>query len=177
MESKAMREQISFRNAVISDLGDLKHLIFTHGPNEWNHLPREEVEAHLDVIITGETQAVIALDGRRLVGMVTFNIGDFYPEYESERCSGRRGYIAEAVVHSAYAGQGIGSVLLEKAKNILHCSGVDTIYAKRHEENLASAGMMRKAGFVIVDTFPDPIRNSGSGKTTVERFQFKVEEG
>ena len=66
------------------------------------------------------------------------------------------------------AGQGLGSRLLGESVKFLAEQGVQDIYIDRHEENAASAGMMRKAGFVELDTFPDPARRpSGSGRTTL----------
>ena len=51
--------------------------------------------------------------------------------------------------------------------------GVDAVFVDRHEENLASAGMMRKAGFTEVETYADPRRRPhGSGRTTVCCFSF-----
>lgn len=167
-------EYESFRSATAEDIGTLKQLLLEHGPNEWNHLPLEEVSAHLDGIATGKTRAVLALDNRRVIAMVSFNIGDYYPQYEIDSAKAKqRGYIAEAVVDSGCTGKGLGTMLLEKAKTMLKEMGIETIYIKRHEENTGSAGMMRKAGFQIVDIFPDPIRISGSCRTAVERFRFE----
>ncbi len=62
--------------------------------------------------------------------------------------------------------------LLKQALALLAAQGVYTVYIDRHEENAASAGMMRKAGFVEIDTFAEPARRPhGSGRTTVCRVQ------
>ena len=162
------------RVATAQDIEELQQLLLEHGPNEWNYLPHDEVCSHLSGIATNETYAVVATDEDKIIGMVSYNLGDFYPEYESEVGKTKpRGYVAEAVVHRDYSGKGIGSNLLELAKSMLRQMGVDTIYIKRHEENRGSAGMMRKAGFEIVDVFADSIRTSGSGRTAVERFRFR----
>ena len=51
--------------------------------------------------------------------------------------------------------------------------GLHAVYIDRHEENAASAGMMRKAGFTVIDTFDEPAkRPHGSGRTTVCRIVF-----
>ena len=77
------------------------------------------------------------------------------------------------VVHCDSRGQGIGSRLLEECKERLRALGAERIYVERHEENRASAGMMRKAGFEIIDTFFDPDRRpTGSRNTVVSRFEF-----
>ena len=81
------------------------------------------------------------------------------------------GYVGEAVVHREHAGKGLGSRLLKEVLAALAGEDCKEIYIERHEENLASAGMMRKAGFTEVATFDDPQRrSSGSRRTTVCRI-------
>ena len=163
--------EITIRNAAVHEIPAIFSLMFEHGPNEWNYLPEDEIREHLEGMRTGETFVLVACDGNQIIGMASYNIGNFYPQYEkAESRSLPRGYIAEVVVHQGYSGKGLGSRLLEASKSALRDRGIKTIYIKRHEENLASAGMMRKAGFQIVDTFPDSIRTTGSGRTTVEKF-------
>ncbi|HXH02037.1 MAG TPA: GNAT family N-acetyltransferase [Candidatus Competibacteraceae bacterium] len=155
------------RDATAADIPALKALIFAHGPNPWNYLPEEEVNAHLDGIADGSTRAVVAEQGGTLIGLASFQIIRRFPRYERAP----HGYIAEVVVHRDHAGRGIGSALLEACRQRLQALGVARIYIDRHEENRASAGMMRKAGFVEVETFPDPERrSSGSRRTTVCRW-------
>jgi hypothetical protein len=68
--------------------------------------------------------------------------------------------------------------LLREALAVLSTMGVDTVFIDRHEENLASAGMMRRAGFMELETYADPRRRPhGSGRTTVCCFSFAVESG
>jgi L-amino acid N-acyltransferase YncA len=75
-------------------------------------------------------------------------------------------------------GQGLGTRLLREALASLSSRGVSSVFIDRHEENLASAGMMRRAGFVEVDTYADfQRRPHGSGRTTVCCFSFAVESG
>jgi hypothetical protein len=63
--------------------------------------------------------------------------------------------------------------LLREALAVLSTMDVDAVFIDRHEENLASAGMMRRAGFVEIETYADPRRRPhGSGRTTVCRFSF-----
>ena len=77
-------------------------------------------------------------------------------------------YVAEVTVHAQWGGQGIGSTLLEHIATAAKEQGVDGLIIDRHEQNLASAGMMRKAGFVEVDCFLDlKRRHTGSRKTTI----------
>ncbi|MDP1938344.1 MAG: hypothetical protein Q8K91_14150, partial [Hylemonella sp.] len=64
----------------------------------------------------------------------------------------------------------LGTTLLEKVIDRLTVTGACEVYIDRHEENAASAGMMRKTGFVEIDTFAEPVRRPhGSRRTTVCR--------
>ena len=72
-----------------------------------------------------------------------------------------------------WVGQGLGTRLLREALASLSSRGVSSVFIDRHEENLASAGMMRRAGFVEMDTYADPRRHPhGSGRTTVCCYRF-----
>jgi ribosomal protein S18 acetylase RimI-like enzyme len=86
--------------------------------------------------------------------------------------------VSEAVVRRERTGQGLGTRLLREALAALSSMGVVAVFIDRHEENLASAGMMRSAGFVELETYADPRRRPhGSGRTTVCRFSFADEIG
>ncbi len=165
---------ILYRLATSSDIPSLIQFIFEHGPNPWNYLPEDGVRRHLEAIATGDTWAILAACKPELIGFVSCNSGDYFPQYEPESVRNRlRGYIAEGVVHKAYIGRGIGTELLEQAKAEFRARGINTIYLDRHEENAASAGMMRKAGFALVDTIDDPQRRTvGSRRTAILRFTF-----
>ena len=65
----------------------------------------------------------------------------------------------------------LGTRLLKAAVSRLLQMGLTEIYVERHEENEGSAGMMRKAGFVVIDVFDDPRRRDvGSRRTSVSRY-------
>ena len=147
-------------------------LILTHGPNPWNWLPPEEVARHVGQIATGEVDAVVAWDGAALQGVVTFRQAQDFARYQPEgREAEPHGYICEAVVHRDAVGQGLGARLLAAALDLLRAQGMREVYIDRHEENAASAGMMRKAGFTVIDTFAEPAkRPHGSGRTSVCRM-------
>ncbi|WP_443218201.1 GNAT family N-acetyltransferase [Pseudomonas sp. Gutcm_11s] len=144
--------------------------IFEHGPNPWNYLPQDAVLAHLHGIAEGTVQAVLArrVDGE-LAGFVTFLASSNFERFQAqERRELPQGYVGEAVVHRELAGRGLGSRLLGEAVQGLQALGIHDIYIERHEENAGSAGMMRKAGFVEVETFSDPQRRAaGSRRTTL----------
>lgn len=166
---------ISIRKARAGDVEGMTAFIFMHGPNQWNYLPEEEVSAHIAAIDGGNTGAVLAEIEGRLAGFVTFTASRSMTRYQSrERIGYRHGYVCEAVVHRDHAGKGIGARLLKAAVASLAANGYTEIYIERHEENLASAGMMRKAGFIEIDTYDDPVRRtSGSKRTTVCRLIYE----
>jgi RimJ/RimL family protein N-acetyltransferase len=170
-------ENILIRGATPNDVDEIRRLVLDHGttqPKDWNHFPREDLEKHLAKIASGTDYALLAFDGSLLVGMVSFTIGSFYPEYESVTSREEpKGYIVEALIHSDFAKHGIGTQLLERAKAVLTGKGVSSIYAKHHEENSPSEALLRKAGFRLIDVLPDPRRTSGSGRTAIERFSVK----
>ena len=165
--------EFEIRRARAQDIDSLCALIFAHGPNPWNHLPEAEVRAHLQGIAEGTVQAVLAERGGQrdgeLLGFVSYQRSRYFQRYQPvARSASEHGYICEAVVHRDMAGQGLGSRLLTRAVERLAGQGVRDIYIDRHEENAASAGMMRKAGFVEIDSYADPVRRpNGSGRTTV----------
>jgi ribosomal protein S18 acetylase RimI-like enzyme len=104
-----------------------------------------------------------------LLGFVSYRLTRHFARYQPEaRRDQLQGYICEAVTHRAMAGQGLGSRLLQQAVMQLGEQGVGDSYIDRHEQNAASAGMMRRAGFVEVETYADPQRRPhGSGRTTL----------
>ena len=162
---------ISFLPAHAVHLGALQSLILDHGANVWNWLPEEGIAQHMQDIAAAKAQALLALDGAELVGAVTFCTTHSFARYQSAaRQTALHGYICEAVVRRDQVGRGLGAQLLEHAVARLMAQGLQEIYIDRHEENAASAGMMRKTGFVELDTFAEPARRPhGSGRTTVCR--------
>jgi len=153
------------------DVAALHRFFLEHGANEWNYLPSEELRAHLLKTQSGEVRCVCAYSAGKLLGVATYEVGNFYSWHRAaEELNTPVGYVAEVTVHKDQQKQGIGADLLRYALAALRAEGMTTVFAKRHEENLGSAGMLRKAGFQIVDTFPDPIRSTGSRCTSVERF-------
>lgn len=160
---------VTIRFATPDDIAELTALLLEHGPNPWNYLPEDEVRAHLAAIADGTVQAVLAQRGEQIVGFVSFiHTYQFADQQPSARRDAAHGYICEAVIHRDMAGQGLGSTLLERAVARLAEQGLVDIYIDRHEENAASAGMMRKAGFSELHTYADPERRpNGSRRTTV----------
>ncbi len=161
------------------DLPALHQLIFDHGSNIWNYLPEDGIREHLQDIAQGRAHGVLALDQGQLIGAVTFGLSTDFDHYLPEQARGTpQGYVSEAVVRRDRTGQGWGTRLLRQALAELSKIGADVVFIDRHEENLASAGMMRRAGFVEIDTYADPRRRPhGSGRTTVCCFSFADRNG
>lgn len=161
-------------SAKAAHLPTLEAFIFDHGANSWNWLPVDGIREHLNDIALGQAQGLLAFDSEVLVGAVTYCRTHDYAKYQTADLTGtEHGYISEAVVHRQYAGRGLGSRLLQAAVDDLRAQGMREVYIDRHEENLASAGMMRKCGFVEIETYVDTRRNrTGSGRTTVCCLRF-----
>ena len=124
---------------------------------------------HLQDIAQGRAHGVLALEREQLIGAVTFGLSTDFDRYLPEQARGTpQGYVSEAVVRRDRVGRGLGTLLLRAALAELGKLGAEVVFIDRHEENLASAGMMRAAGFVEIDTYADPRRRPhGSGRTTV----------
>ena len=160
-------------------LAALTDLIFDHGANIWNYLPEDAIREHLDHVVQGHDDGVLALQDGLLLGAVTWGLSTDFDAYLPAHSRGTpQGYVSEAVVRRDHTGQGLGTRLLREALAVLSTMGVDAVFVDRHEENAASAGMMRKAGFTEVETYTDPRRRPhGSGRTTVCRFSFADRTG
>jgi RimJ/RimL family protein N-acetyltransferase len=151
----------------------IQALILEHGPNDWNWLPVDAIERHVNDIAEGRAHALVALDGEHLIGAVTFCVTQNFARLQNpERREAWHGYVCEAVVHRDYAGRGLGSELLARVLLGLKDMGMREVYIDRHEENLPSAAMMRKAGFELLETYADPARRPhGSGRSSTCRWQ------
>lgn len=157
------------RQAQPADIQVMCELLLEHGPNPWNYLPEADVRAHLQAIASGETLAVLVEGGSGLLGFVSYRLThDFSAHQPTGREAQQHAYICEAVVHRGCAGQGLGSRLLEATIERISALGVQDVYIDRHEENAASAGMMRKAGFTELLSYDDHARRShGSRRSTL----------
>lgn len=158
--------------AVPAQIGEILALIREHGPNPWNYLPEVELAMHLAGIRRGRTQAMIASFEGEIVAVVTFEPSDAFHRYQPPgREIAWQGHVGEAVVHREHRAQGLGSRLLTAAVERMRAMGLREIYIERHEDNEGSAGMMRKAGFEVIDVYDDPRRRVvGSGRTSVSRL-------
>ena len=165
---------IMFRSAALEELADVKALLWDQGPNEWNYLTEEGVDAEFALIEQGSAVAMVAVDSlgtdsNPIIGFAILMDGKVSPDYLTnyyalnELC-----YIGDVVVSSAYSGQGIATKLLECCIEKSKEKRATVVLIERHEENLASAGMMKKAGFNVVETFNDPAKRFvGSRNTSI----------
>jgi ribosomal protein S18 acetylase RimI-like enzyme len=160
---------LCFVSAGAQHLPEVHALIVEHGANVWNWLPSAGIAQHLDDIAHGRAYGVLALEQGTVIGVVTYCLSTDFDRYLTPPGIGKPcGYVCEAVVHRDRTGRGVGTRLLRHAVAELARRDVDAVFISRHEENQASAGMMRNAGFVEIDTFADAARRPhGSGRTTV----------
>lgn len=148
-----MGKELDIREARAEDVPAMKEILFGDGAVEWNWLPRPAVDEHLDGVAAGKTGGLVALGREGVVGFVTFR-----PD----------GFLTECAVRRSAAGKGYGTRLLKTAARILFARGAKEVTADRHEDNAASAAMMRKAGFEVVKVYDDPERRpTGTRRTAL----------
>jgi len=151
-----------------TDFEQMHTLLLKDGPNDWNYITEESIALQFQLIRNKQATAVLAEEN----GIHGFSVLVFkqacpakLSKYD-ELCS--IAYINDVVVSSDHSGKGIGSKLLQESINLARIEKCKRVYVERHEENLASAGMMRKAGFELVETFLDrEKRSSGSRNTSI----------
>ena len=151
-----------------TDLQAMRELLLKEGPNEWNYITDESIDHQFQLINQGKALAVIAEEAS-IVGFAVLIIKEACPPKLSQySILSDVAYINDVVVASSQSGKGLGSKLLKESVRLAGNKKCTDVYIERHEENLASAGMMRKAGFELVETFHDPIkRTTGSENTSV----------
>jgi RimJ/RimL family protein N-acetyltransferase len=160
--------KIHTRQLYAADFEQMRKVLLTDGPNEWNYITDESIEQQFQLIRDGKAIAVLA-EENEIVGFAILIFKESCPSKLSQysRLSSM-GYINDVVVSTMYAGKGLGCELLKKAIELARNQQCEQVYIERHEENLASAGMMRKAAFELIDTFYDPNkRDAGSRNTSV----------
>lgn len=147
----------------------MRHLLLTEGPNQWNHITDDSIDHQFELIRNGNALAVLAED-KDIVGFAILILKGACPNKLNKYAQGATiAYINDVVIASSQSGKGLGTQLLKEAVRLASIEKCSKIYIERHEENLASAGMMRKAGFELVDTFNDPNkRTSGTRNTTIQ---------
>ncbi|WP_417529302.1 GNAT family N-acetyltransferase [Marinomonas shanghaiensis] len=158
---------IHYRTATLAELADVKALLWDQGPNQWNYLTEEGVEAEFALVEQGSALVMVAVDNEQIIGFAVLMDGEVGLDTLSQYCTlSEISYIGDVVVSSVYAGQGIATRLLQLCIEKSKQKGAHAVWIERHEENLASAGMMKKAGFQVVDTFYDPDKRSAGSRNT-----------
>jgi ribosomal protein S18 acetylase RimI-like enzyme len=167
---------IKYRQALVKEIEKLKALLWEFGPNEWNHLTPEGVNDEFSLIEQGSALAIVATSEDEIVGFAVLIDGSVSPNYLRKYCYLKNMlFVGDVVVSSFHSGKGIATHLLMECLSEAQNKNADHVLIERHEENLASAGMMSKAGFSIVDTFNDPKKRTTGSKNSVI-LEFKIKE-
>lgn len=150
------------------DFKQMRELLLRDGANEWNYITADSINQQFDLIREKKALAVLA-EENAILGFAVLILKSACPSKLSKYSElSSIAYIGDVVVSLTLSGKGIGSKLLNKCVCIAREEQCHKVYIERHEENLASAGMMRKAGFEQVETFYDPDKRFvGSRKTSV----------
>ncbi|GCA62115.1 hypothetical protein KIPB_001329 [Kipferlia bialata] len=158
-----------FCKASCEDVPLLRAFILDHGESEYNSLPPDAVDSELSLLSTGHADALCVYEGQGLLGFALLVRGEACPDCLAQY-DDLKGmcYAAEVVVSRQCTGRGLGTRLLSLCVEEARDKGYRSVYIWRHEDNAPSAGMMRKAGFRMVDTVYDPhTRKTGSRRTTI----------
>ncbi|MEN6670286.1 GNAT family N-acetyltransferase [Psychrobacter sp. B38] len=167
---------VEYRKAAIEEIEDLKALLWKFGPNEWNYLTPEGVNDEFALVENGGAQVIVATHDLIIVGLAVLIDGLNSPKYLEKYGSLEDiQFIGDVVVSSLYSGQGIATRLLKECLLDAKRKKADAVLVERHEENLGSAGMMRKAGFKIIDTYHDPQKRTVGSKNSVV-LEFKIDQ-
>ncbi|WP_220460656.1 MULTISPECIES: GNAT family N-acetyltransferase [unclassified Colwellia] len=164
--ARGHRMKIHSRKLNEADFQAMKVLLLKEGPNDWNYITDESMVHQFQLINQGKAVAVLAED-TNIVGFAVLIIKEACPAKLSKYAVlSDIAYINDVVVASSQSGKGLGSQLLKESIKFASDKQCSHIYIERHEENLASAGMMRKAGFNLVETFYDPEKRATGSKNT-----------
>ena len=149
-----------------NDFNEMKALLLRDGPNEWNFLTEASIQHQFNLIKEGKAEAILAED-ERIIGFAVLIFGEFCPKKIQKYTKLESvAYINDVIVSKNHSGQGIGRNLLLGCVSMAKIRKFKEVYIERHEENLASAGMMAKAGFNVVETFFDPKKRFFGSKNT-----------
>ncbi|WP_125781384.1 GNAT family N-acetyltransferase [Pseudoalteromonas rubra] len=158
---------ITYRLALATEAEAIKALLWQHGQNEWNHLTEEGVNGEFELLKQGGASAVVAVQEGEIIGFAVLIDAVHSPDYLNQYTGQNVMYfIGDVVVASQHSGKGIATALLQACIAQAKHAGGELVLIERHEENLASAGMMRKAGFQIIDTFHDPQKRSAGSQNS-----------
>ena len=149
-----------------SDYIKMRALLLEEGPNEWNYLSQSSIDDQFKLIEDGSAIAVLC-ESNEILGFAILIFREYSPsKLEKYTNLSLIDYINDVVVKKSCSGKGIGKRMLNECVSISQSRNSTAVYIERHEENLASAGMMQKAGFEIVETYYDPEKRFVGSKNT-----------
>lgn len=165
---------LNFEKFQTIDITNTVKFMLKHGKNQWNDISENSLKSQLQAIQNSESFGLEAkVNGKTAGILLTSSPAKFSKYYPHTVNPIKIGHISEVVIDASFKGQGIGTKILEKAKEIFNESGIQIVFAERHEENIGSAKVMERSGFTLVDTFLDfPRRKTGSKCTCVCQFTF-----
>lgn len=161
---------VVYRKAQTNELSLLRSLIAVHGQNEWNQLAPDSIDFVLELFKHNKADVIVAVLDEAIIGLAMSISIEFIPEYYSNYADlNDIFFIGDVVVHHDFVGKGIGSALLTQCVAEAKLQGKKSVFIEHHEQNKASAGMMRNAGFNILDSFMDTVRRpNGSQRTVIQ---------
>ncbi|PSV47547.1 GNAT family N-acetyltransferase [Photobacterium indicum] len=150
------------------DYLNMRALLLRDGANDWNYITEESISNQFTLIDEGRASVALAeVEEGEIIGFAVIIHNDAFPvKLVKYTDSSDIAYIKEVVVSKSHSGKGLGSKLLQECVLIARNQNASNVFIERHEENAASAGMMRKAGFEIIDTFYDPKKRSAGSRNT-----------
>ncbi len=174
---------LHFRSTREGELPYLESFLHEHGSNEWNYLPIDGVSDTFRSIAQGSASVLLATtittnattEAETVVGMGIYLPPSAFPDEWRQFVPPastplKMVFVAEMVVRRDFVGRGIGSRILTEICTTARCLEASAVLVDRHEENAASAGMMRNAGFDQLAAFKDDAkRPTGSRRTAVLR--------
>lgn len=159
---------IRYRTGQTDEIEQLKSLLWEYGPNEWNYLTEDGVDEEFALVENRQAEVIVATESDEIVGLAVLIDGAFCPDYLTKYGNlNQIAFVGDVVVAAPHEGKGIATNLLKTCLAKASEKGIKQILIERHEENLASAGMMKKAGFEVIDTFYDPQKRSAGSRNSV----------
>lgn len=158
--------KVHSRKLVQKDFEYIRRLLLVDGTNKWNYITEEGIKLQFTLIKDGRASAIL-LENNTIQGVSVLIYRLAYPSKLKKYTDiSEIAYNGDVVVSRTHTGKGLGSKLL--GQSILHArqQQISTVYIERHEENLASAGMMKRAGFEVVETFHDPDKRTAGTRNT-----------
>jgi len=150
---------LTFALAAHEDLTALEEFLHENGANEWNYLPAEGVKCTFDLVRARQAEILCAFtpeyksNSALCVGIGIYIVPAALPEEWKKFTNGQPTvFIVEVCVHRHHTGHGVGTQILAKIADRAMAgagsgsAGAHMLLMDRHQDNAASAGMMRRVG-------------------------------